>query len=87
MFSNNELVFPSLCCVSSLPQIREDIRYHGINIYPSAYGAEDDEDAAANGKIEVRMAACTAVAGLVLLYDVFGKTYTNITKEQDDIVI
>ena len=40
------------------PQIREDIRYHGINIYPSAYGAEDDEDAAANTKIEVRMAAC-----------------------------
>lgn len=33
-------------------RIREDIRYHGINIYPSAYGAEDDEDAAANAKIE-----------------------------------
>ena len=34
-------------------RIREDIRYYGINIYPSAYGAEDDEDAAANAKIEV----------------------------------
>lgn len=35
-------------------RIREDIRYNGINIYPSAYGAEDDEDAAINTKIEVR---------------------------------
>jgi len=34
-------------------QIREDIRHHGINIYPSAYGAEDEEDAATNAKIEV----------------------------------
>ncbi len=34
-------------------RIREDIRYNGINIYPAAYGAEDDEDAAIIGKIEV----------------------------------
>jgi len=34
-------------------RIREDIRHHGINIYPSAYGAEDEEDAATNAKIEV----------------------------------
>ncbi len=34
-------------------RIREDIRYNGINIYPTAYGAEDDEDAAVNSKIEV----------------------------------
>lgn len=33
-------------------RIREDLRFHGIKIYPSAYGAEDDEDAAANAKIE-----------------------------------
>ena len=33
-------------------RIREDIRYHGINIYPSAYGAEDEEDAATNTKVE-----------------------------------
>lgn len=34
-------------------QIREDIRHYGINIYPAAYGAEDEEDAAANSKIQV----------------------------------
>ena len=34
-------------------RIREDLQFHGINIYPSAYGAEDEEDAAANSKIEV----------------------------------
>lgn len=34
-------------------RIREDLHFHGINIYPSAYGAEDEEDAAANTKIEV----------------------------------
>lgn len=33
-------------------RIREDLHFHGINIYPSAYGAEDEEDAAANSKIE-----------------------------------
>ena len=34
-------------------QIRDDIRHYGINIYPAAYGAEDEEDAAANAKIQV----------------------------------
>lgn len=34
-------------------QIRDDIRHYGINIYPAAYGAEDEEDAAANSKIQV----------------------------------
>lgn len=34
-------------------QIRDDIRFHGINIYPAAYGAEDEEDAAINEKIDV----------------------------------
>ena len=34
-------------------RIREDLHFHGINIYPSAYGAEDEDDAAANTKIEV----------------------------------
>ena len=34
-------------------QIREDIHHHGINIYPAAYGAEDEEDAAINEKIDV----------------------------------
>ena len=34
-------------------RIKEDLHFHGINIYPSAYGAEDEEDAAANTKIEV----------------------------------
>ena len=34
-------------------QIREDIRHHGINIYPSAYPNEDDEDAQASAKYEV----------------------------------
>ena len=35
-------------------RIREDLNFHGISIYPSAYGAEDEEDASANAKIEVR---------------------------------
>ena len=34
-------------------QIRDDIRHYGINIYPAAYGAEDEEDAAANTKMQV----------------------------------
>ena len=34
-------------------RIKEDLHFHGINIYPTAYGAEDEEDAAANHKIEV----------------------------------
>lgn len=33
-------------------RIREDINYHGINIYPQAYGAEDEDDAATNEKID-----------------------------------
>jgi len=33
-------------------RIRDDIRHYGINIYPAAYGAEDEEDAAANAKIQ-----------------------------------
>ena len=36
-------------------RIREDLHFHGISIYPSAYGAEDEEDASANAKIEVRV--------------------------------
>ena len=39
--------------LSSPPQIREDIAHHKINIYPAAYGAEDEEDAAINSKIDV----------------------------------
>jgi len=42
-----------LMCYLS-PQIREDIRHHGINIYPSAYPNEDDEDAQASAKYEVK---------------------------------
>ena len=34
-------------------RISEDLHFHGISIYPSAYGAEDEEDASANAKIEV----------------------------------
>ena len=34
-------------------RIREDLSFHGINIYPTAYGAEDEEDEATNTKIEV----------------------------------
>ena len=34
-------------------RIKEDLHFHGINIYPTAYGAEDEEDAAVNAKIEV----------------------------------
>lgn len=34
-------------------RIREDINHHGINIYPCAYVAEDDEEADENAKIEV----------------------------------
>ena len=48
----SSLLFLSLSFTLSA-QIREDIRYHGINIYPSAYGAEDEEDAATNAKVEV----------------------------------
>ena len=36
-------------------RISEDLLYHGINIYPTAYGAEDEDDAASNAKIEVRV--------------------------------
>jgi septin 3/9/12 len=33
-------------------RLREDINYHGINIYPPAYLQEDDDDAEENAKIE-----------------------------------
>jgi len=45
-------VYAPITCYFS-PQIREDIRHHGINIYPSAYPNEDDEDAQASAKYEV----------------------------------
>ena len=41
-------------------QIRQDIEYHGIRIYPTAYAVEDEDDAAANSKIDVSGLYCTA---------------------------
>lgn len=40
-------------CIVVYTQIREDIEFHGIRIYPSAYGAEDEDDASSNNKIDV----------------------------------
>ena len=47
-------------------QIREDIHHHGIHIYPSAYPHEDDEDAQASAKYEVRVSSPLPV----LCYDI-----------------
>lgn len=47
-------------------QIREDVRHHGIHIYPSAYPHEDDDDAQASAKYEVRCTLDTVGCGDML---------------------
>lgn len=39
--------------ISFFLQIREDLTYHNIRIYPSGYHYDDEEESAINNKIEV----------------------------------